>query len=94
MGCARRAYLEDSVLGLNGDYLVADKLQYAVDNRLETLQDLFVCECHVTFFNTGLGELRFNSNINSPFLAIVPEVCFYPIFKVHNALRVDLAGSL
>lgn len=23
-GCAERAYLEDSILGLNGDYLVAD----------------------------------------------------------------------
>lgn len=86
--------MEDSALRLNGDDLVADQLQYAVDNRLETLQDLFIRECHITLFDTGFGELGFDSNINGPLLTIVTKVCLYPVFKVHDALRVDLAGSL
>ncbi len=89
-----RTHLEDSVLGLNSNDLIADELQDAVDNRLKTLQDFFICECHVTLFDAGFGELRFDSNVNSPLLTIVAEVCFYPVFKVHNTFCVDLAGSL
>ena len=86
--------LEYAVLGLNGNDLVADKFENAIYDGLETLQNLFVGEGHVTFFDTRVWEFGLNANIDSPFLTVVPEVGLYPVLEVHDTLRVDFAGGL
>lgn len=85
-------YLQRSVLCLNGNDLVPYQLQNSVYNRLETLQNLLVGKGHITFFDARLWKLSFNTDVHRPFLAVVTEIGFYSVFKVHDALRVHFAG--
>lgn len=87
-------YLQEPVLRLDGNDLVPHKLQNSIDHRLEALQNFLVCESHVTFLDTRLRELGFDANINSPLLAVIPEVGLDSVLEVHDALGVNLAGSL
>lgn len=86
--------LERPVLGLDGNDLVSHQLQDSVHDRLEALQDFFVGKGHVTLLNAGLGEFGFNTDINSPFLAIVSEICLDSVLEIHDTLGVDTAGRL
>lgn len=79
---------------MNGDDLVPDELEDAIDDRLKALQDLLVRECHVTFFNASLGEFGLDTDIDGPLLAIVAEISLYPVLKVHDALGVDFSSRL
>ena len=79
---------------LDGNDLVPDKLQDAVHYRLEALQNLLVCECHVTLLDTSLGELCLNADVDRPLLTVVSEVGLYPVLKVHDTFCVNFAGSL
>jgi hypothetical protein len=88
------AYLQQSVLSLNSDNLVPNQLQYPIDHGLEALQNLLVRERHIAFLNACFWELSLNTHINSPLLAIVPEICLDPVLKVHNALGVHLTRRL
>lgn len=87
-------HLKKSVLRLNGDDLVPNKLQNPVDDRLETLQDLLVGEGHVTFLDTSLREFSFDAHIDSPLLTVIPEVGLYPVLEVHDTFGVNLASDL
>lgn len=86
--------LQGAVLGLDGNDLVSHKLQNAVDDGLEALENLLVGEGHVTLLDTGLGELSLDTDIDSPLLAVIPEVSLDSVLKVHDALGVDTAGRL
>jgi hypothetical protein len=79
---------------LNRNNLVPNQLQDTVHHRLKALQNLLVGEGHVSFFNSSLWKLCFNTDIHRPLLAIVSEVCLYSVFKVHDTLGVHFAGSL
>jgi len=81
-------------LRLDSDDLIPDELQNSVDHGLETLQNLLVRKRHVTLLNAGLGKLCLDANVDCPLLAIVSEVGLYPVFKVHDAFRIDLASRL
>lgn len=83
-----------TVLSLNGDDLVSYKFENAVDDGLKALQNLLVGESHVSFLNARLGELGLDADVNSPLLPIVAEIGLDSVFKVHDALCVDTAGSL
>jgi hypothetical protein len=83
-----------TVLSLNSNDLVSDKLENAIDDRLEALQNFLVGESHVSFFNAGLGEFSLNTNIDSPLLVVVAEIGLDSVFKVHDTLCVDTAGCL
>jgi hypothetical protein len=87
-------YLQKSVLRLNGNDLVSNELQNSVDYRLEALQDFLVCESHVTFLDSSLGELGLDAHVHSPLLTVIPEVGLDSVLKVHDALGVHLASSL
>jgi hypothetical protein len=83
-----------AVLSLNGNDLVSDKLENAVNDRLEALQNFLVGESHVSFFDASLGEFSFDANIDSPLLVVVAEIGLDSVFKVHDTLCVDTAGCL
>jgi hypothetical protein len=83
-----------TVLSLNSNDLVSDKLENAIDDRLEALQNFLVGESHVSFFNASLGELSFDSYIDSPLLVVVAEIGLDSVLKVHDTLCVDTAGCL
>jgi hypothetical protein len=83
-----------AILSLNGNDLVSDKLENAVHNRLEALQDFLVGESHVSFFNASFWELSLDTYINSPLLVVVAEIGLDSVFKVHDTLCVDTAGCL
>lgn len=86
--------LQGSVLGLDGDNLVADEFQNTVHDGLETLQDFLVGEGHETFLDTSLGEFSLDTDINSPLLTVGAEISLDSVLKVHDTLGVDTAGSL
>ena len=86
--------LQDAVLGLDSDDLVADEFEDAVDDGLETLQDLFIGEGHVTFFNAGVWEFGLNADIDGPFLAVIAEIGLYSVLKIHDAFCVDFTSCL
>lgn len=86
--------LKYSVLGLNGDNLVANKFEDTVDDRLEALENLLVRKGHVTFLNAGLGEFSFDADVDGPLLTVVSEISLDSILKVHDTLGVDTTGSL
>jgi hypothetical protein len=81
-------------LRLNGDNLIPDELQNAIDHGLEALQNLLIRKRHVTLLDAGLGVLSLDTDIDRPLLAIVPEVGLYPVLKVHDALGVHLSSRL
>lgn len=83
-----------AVLSLDGNDLVSDKLENAVNDRLEALQNFLVCESHVTLLNAGLGEFSLDTNIDSPLLVVVAEIGLDSVLKVHDALCVNTAGCL
>ena len=87
-------YLEHSVLGLDGDDLVPDELENAVHDRFETLQDFFVRECHVAFFDTGVWEFGLDANVHGPFLTVVPKIGLDAVFEVHDAFRIHFPRRL
>jgi hypothetical protein len=81
-------------LCLNGDDLISDQFQNPIDHGLETLQNLFVGESHVTFLNGRLRVLSLDTDVDRPFLTIVTEIGLYPILEVHDTFGVDLASGL
>ena len=83
-----------AVLSLNGNDLVADKFENAVNNRFEALQDFLVGESHVSFFDASLGELSLDTHINGPLLVVVAEIGLDSVLKVHDTLCVDTTGRL
>jgi hypothetical protein len=87
-------HLQESVLCLNGNDLIPDQLQDSVHDRLEALQNLFVCEGHVALLDSGVGELSLNAHVHGPLLTVIPEVGLDSVLKVHDALGVHLTGSL
>lgn len=87
-GCS---YLDQTVLCLNGDNLVADQLEDTVHDRLKALKNLLVHKCHVTLLNTSIGEVGLDTHVHCPFLSVVAEVGLDTVLKVHDTLRVDLA---
>lgn len=89
---ASYTYLERPILCLDGDDLISHQLQDAVHDRLKALEDFLVGEGHVAFLDASLGELSFDAHVDSPLLAVVTEVGFYPVLEVHDALGVHLAG--
>jgi hypothetical protein len=88
------AYLQKSVLRLDGDDLVPNELQNSVHHRLKALQDLLVCEGHVAFLDSSVRELSLDAHIHGPLLTVIPEVGLDSVLKVHDALGVHLTGSL
>lgn len=86
--------LERTVLSLNGDNLVADEFENTVDNGLKALQNFLVGESHVAFFNASLRELRFDTDIDSPLLAVVAEISLDSVLEIHDTLGVNAAGNL
>ena len=87
-------YLEHSVLRLDGNDLVPDELEDAIDDGFETLQDFLVRERHVAFFDTGVWEFGLDADVDGPFLAIVPEIGFDAVFEVHDAFRIHFPRRL
>jgi len=83
-----------AVLSLNGNDLVSYKLENAVNDRLEALQDFLVGESHVSFFDASFGELCLDTHIDSPLLVVVAEIGLDSVLKVHDTLCVDTAGCL
>jgi len=98
LGCAKSTYYQDvlerAILRLDSDDLIPDKLQDTVDHWLETLQDLLVGEGHVSLLDASLRELGLNTNINSPFLTVVPEISLDSVLEIHDALGVNTTGGL
>jgi hypothetical protein len=90
MSCG--THLQRPVLSLNGDDLITDQLKDPVDNGFKALQNFFVGEGHVAFLDTSLWEISFNADVDSPFLAVVPEIGLDTILKVHDTLGVHLSG--
>lgn len=86
--------LERPVLGLDGNDLVSHQLQDSVHDRFEALQNFFVGKGHVTLLDAGLGEFSFNTDINSPFLAIVSEICLDSVLEIHDTLGIDTTSRL
>ena len=87
------ANLENSALGLDGDDLIADEFKDAVDNGFEALEDLLIRERHVAFFDACFWELCLDAHIDSPLLAVVPEVCFYSVLEIHDAFGVYFSSG-
>jgi len=86
--------LQSAVLSLDGNDLVPHELQDAVNNRLEALQNLLISESHVAFLDTSLGEFRLDTDIDRPFLSVVPEIGLDSVLEVHDALGIDTTGRL
>ena len=84
-------YLKQSVLGLNGNDLVANELENAVHHGLETLENLLIGKGHVPFLDARIGEIGFDTHVDRPLLTVVPEVCLDTILEIHNAFGIDLA---
>lgn len=89
-----QTHLKKSVLCLNRNDLVSHQLQNSVDDRLEALQNLLVGESHVSFFDSSLRELSFDTHVHGPLLTVIPEVGLDSVLKVHDALGVHLTGGL
>lgn len=75
---------------MDGDDLIAHQFENSIDDRLEALEDLFIRERHEALFNAGVGELRLDTDVDRPLLAVVAEVGLDAVFKVHDALRIHL----
>lgn len=75
---------------LDGNDLIADQFQNAVDNRLETLKNLLIGKSHISIFNASLSKVGFDTDIHSPLLTIVAEVCLDTILKVHDTFGIHL----
>lgn len=86
--------LQGAVLGLDGNNLVADELENAVDDGLKALENLFVGKGHVALFDASLGELSLDADVDGPLLTVVAEIGLDAVLKVHDALGVDAAGRL
>lgn len=87
-------YLKVPVLRLDGDDLVPHELQDSVHYRFEALQNLLVREGHIALLDTSLRKLGLDTDINSPFLTVVSEICLDSVLEVHDAFGIHLACSL
>ncbi len=86
--------MQCSVLRLDGDDLIPDKFENTVNNGFETLQNLLVRECHVTFLNASLREFGLNTDVDGPLLPVVPEISLDSVLEVHDAFCVYTTSRL
>ena len=86
-------YLEHAVLRLDCNDLIPNQFKNSVDDRLEALQDLLVCESHVAFLDRRLGKFGLDTNIHRPFLTVVSKVGLDSVLEIHYALGIDSSGG-
>jgi len=84
--------LKYSVLGLDGDDLVAHEFQDSIHDWLKTLQDLFVRKGHITLLDAGVRKFSFDTDIDCPLLSIIAEISLDAVFKVHDTFCINFAS--